>query len=541
MKKLLLLLAIVSISYTINAQTSKTVQVTEAGTLQSLFSQDEMDNVTDLTITGNLDARDFKFMRDRVKKLENLNIEETKILEYVGDRGTLPSVGTYPTDEIPKYAFFNSTTSIGKELLNLVVFPKNITSVGVHAFQNVGIKHLDFPNTLKSISDWSFTFCYDLETITFPNSLEVIGDYAFGDSKLVREIVIPNGVKIIGNGSFNGNYGLETIIIGSSVEKIGNSAFGSCHNLKSVVIGSSVETIGYAAFGYNPKLEEIYSLNNTPPTLQENIFYSSPLKAIYVPLSSVVDYKNALRWDAYYDIINPIPSEGTTYTITINNNGGGVVKEGDQNVNSVIVNEGENITLTIDPLDGYEITSLTYDGVDVLSDMNGNQYTIPNVNADAVLEVVFQKIKYELTVESAENGVSVWFAYKGDTPSLKFIASSGWDLDKVLYNNVDVTSQLVDEVFNVPEITADALLNVSFISASLADESFDAPEVSVYGTDSGFVVDGLPFGDDVQIYNASGKLINSATSYDKRMIIKADKNKIYIIKTPYKSYKMYLN
>ena len=183
---------------------------------------------------------------------------------------------------------------------------------------------------------------------------------------------------------------------------------------------------------------------------------------------------------------------------------------------------------------------MTYNDVDVLPELNNNQYTTPEVNADAVLYVTFQKSEYELTIQSAENGVSVLFTHYGDTPTLQFIASSEWELNSVLYNDVDVTSELVNGVYKVPSISASGLLNVSFVSSSLAVNSVDGPEVKVYGSARGFVVEGLPFGDDVQLYNTLGQLIDSATSFDKKIDLQAEKNNIYIIKTPYKSFKIFL-
>ena len=46
------------------AQVSKTINVTTAGTLSSLLTAEEKISVTNLTVTGNIDARDVMCMRD---------------------------------------------------------------------------------------------------------------------------------------------------------------------------------------------------------------------------------------------------------------------------------------------------------------------------------------------------------------------------------------------------------------------------------------------------------------------------------------------
>ena len=47
--------------------TSKTVNETTAGTLSSYFTDEEKSSISSLTITGKMDARDFKFLRDYFK------------------------------------------------------------------------------------------------------------------------------------------------------------------------------------------------------------------------------------------------------------------------------------------------------------------------------------------------------------------------------------------------------------------------------------------------------------------------------------------
>lgn len=53
------------------ATVTKTVSIT-AGTLSSALSAEEMNTITDLTIIGTMDARDFKTVRDKINVLENL-------------------------------------------------------------------------------------------------------------------------------------------------------------------------------------------------------------------------------------------------------------------------------------------------------------------------------------------------------------------------------------------------------------------------------------------------------------------------------------
>ena len=88
MKLKLSLFFILLLTISANAQTSKIVSVTSAGTLSTLVDISERQLITDLVISGNLDARDFKFIRDEMPLTENINISEVSIKSYSGTGGT---------------------------------------------------------------------------------------------------------------------------------------------------------------------------------------------------------------------------------------------------------------------------------------------------------------------------------------------------------------------------------------------------------------------------------------------------------------------
>ena len=64
MKKLAFLAIIICFSLTLNAQVSKTLNVT-AGSLKTDLTAIELNTVTSISLTGTIDVRDFKTMRDK--------------------------------------------------------------------------------------------------------------------------------------------------------------------------------------------------------------------------------------------------------------------------------------------------------------------------------------------------------------------------------------------------------------------------------------------------------------------------------------------
>lgn len=274
MKKILLLATILLFVLFVNTSCSRSVNVTTAGTLSSLLTREEYTTITNLTITGNIDTRDFKFLRDKMTKLTVLNIKEATIQAYNGTDGTSTLTNSYPPNEIPDFAF-SWLNGKGKETLTSIVLPDFTRSIGNSAFGS----------------------CYGLTSIT-----------------------IPNPVKLIGFGAFCCCSGLTSVTIGNSVTSIGDEAFSLC-KLTSIELPNSITIIGYGAFSGCFQLTSIYSYATTPPVLSgvyssvKMDVYSSVNKnacTLHVPAGSKAVYQSADQWGDFY-IVEMDPSKKATH------------------------------------------------------------------------------------------------------------------------------------------------------------------------------------------------------------------------------------
>ena len=115
---------------------SKTLNVTIAGTLNKLLTSAEKSAITNLTITGNIDTRDFRIMRDSMPNLSTLDMNAASIASYIGSDGTVYSSTAYPANEIPQNAFYISGEKAGSAIsvLTSIILPSTVTSVGSMAF-----------------------------------------------------------------------------------------------------------------------------------------------------------------------------------------------------------------------------------------------------------------------------------------------------------------------------------------------------------------------------------------------------------------------
>jgi len=77
-----------------------------AGELSEMLSALQKASITGLQLTGSIDARDFKTMRDSMPALSDIDINAVSVSAYTGTQGTAGTQSiAYPADGIPQSAF----------------------------------------------------------------------------------------------------------------------------------------------------------------------------------------------------------------------------------------------------------------------------------------------------------------------------------------------------------------------------------------------------------------------------------------------------
>jgi hypothetical protein len=261
-----------SLSFTLTRDTLLTAVFTK--TLSVGVSAGKLSDVEDiisaahLTLTGTIDARDVRFMRDNMPLLQELDLSGVTIAAYEGGDGT-GNPTSYPANEMPERSFYQNTTlasvtlpssitSIGAEafkacsgLTGALTIPAGVTSIGNSAFESSGLTRLAILEGVETIGNYAFSGCYRLTgTLALPASVTSIGEYAFADcGELTGGLTIPAGVTSISRGAFRYCIKLTSVTIPSGVETIGIDAFYGCRGLAGpLIIPAGVTSIGANAF-----------------------------------------------------------------------------------------------------------------------------------------------------------------------------------------------------------------------------------------------------------------------------------------------------
>ena len=212
-----------------------------------------------------------------------------------------------------------------------------------------------------------------------------IADEAFKGCTDLISITLPQNTIRIGEDAFNGCTGLTFIDIPAKVVYMGARAFEGCTQLKKINVNASASSVVSWPVGWNGEAEVAYL---------------------------------------------PEP----TYKITVSKTGSGTVSVKPSAI------QGEEVTISLTPANGYNVSSVTINGV-ILEAENG-QYTFEMPNKDVTISVIFEKIvinnnPYFFYGDTHMSNVSIASISNGYELSINYF---GTDTPPILYTSQPVQS-----------------------------------------------------------------------------------------------------
>ncbi len=278
-----------------SSQTTLTIELTDPGTLSSVLSQEQKNTVIKLILIGNIDARDFKTIRDEMLKLTELDLSMASIDAYSGSEGTSSNTDTYLEDEVPESALD------AKNGLTLLILPNSITSIGKDALNGCnGLYQITIPNSVVSIGDWAFENCSFMD-VTIPNSVLTMGEGVFSNCGKLSSVTLSNSLQSINRKTFQYCSSLTNVEVPEPVTSIKYAAFRDCVSLKSATIPGSATLIEDDAFS-SCDLTSVYVYAQTPPVVGSSYSFSDKTKGaatLFVLPGLKGTYQNAEVWNEF--------------------------------------------------------------------------------------------------------------------------------------------------------------------------------------------------------------------------------------------------
>ena len=303
-----------------NDITDYDVQVTarekESGLL-NVLTQDNLNKVVSLKVTGTINSYDIMLMRNKMPILLNLDLTDAGIVAndyeyYTGCHTEDNAIGEnmffnlskIETVKLPKNAtIINGYAFYGCDSLKNIVLPEKLEAIGPSAFSGCWrLKVIEFPSALKSIGFGAFSGCSQLEHIKLPSMLKTIGSKAFSDCSRLKNIELPPTLKTIDDNTFSGCSNLEKISL-PGVETINGGAFNGCSKLSEVRIPSTLKSIGDGAFNCG-NLKRVYTYTIEPVNIRQSTFSNYATATLYVPKQAYKNYYYNTQWSQF-----PTPME----------------------------------------------------------------------------------------------------------------------------------------------------------------------------------------------------------------------------------------
>lgn len=216
--------------------------------------------------------------------------------------------------------------------LKEVVFKGNLTTVGDEAFQGTGIEQIFIP-AKWDMGKRVFTSCRELKDAEFEEGRKILPQETFYKCIKLNSVALPESLETIGAAALGDCFSLTQIVVPDNVTTVGEWAFSMLNGpsgytqLTTVILGEKVNYIGEQCFAGTSTLEEIYSLNPTPPAMHDGFVPITFSEAtLYVPENSLEAYKSAAPWSSFSTIetipgsgVEDIEADGTVNDVKIEN------------------------------------------------------------------------------------------------------------------------------------------------------------------------------------------------------------------------------
>ena len=197
---------------------------------------------------------------------------------------------------------FNATsiTTIPQSLfqactsLQNVQLHNNVVIIERNAFQESGLKTINFPASLQEIRSMAFYECTSLSgNLEFNEGLTTIGSDAFGYCESITGVKLPNSLTSLEGRAFEFCTGITSFIFGSGITSLESNAVRGLHSLEYLYLPATITSVQGFGIYECENLKTLVIASETRISFPQYTLESCPsIERICVPEDLVDDYQN---------------------------------------------------------------------------------------------------------------------------------------------------------------------------------------------------------------------------------------------------------
>ena len=245
-------------------------------------------DVTNLKVVGNIDARDLAALRNLPASVLELNLQESRVVAYSGAVEAFPGRERFAADELPEALFYQSNfrsiylpagvarmgeaLCAGSAALEEVVVSEGTTQLAPYALNNCSsLTTLLLPESLESMGRYSLAGCSSLESLSMSHTkVTDLPDALFKGCSSLASVELPTGIKVIGSEILAGSAVTELSL--PALEKGGAYALAGIPTLRSVTVSP---TAGYGE-GFLADNPSLVSVSGSPAAIPDLFLANTP-------------------------------------------------------------------------------------------------------------------------------------------------------------------------------------------------------------------------------------------------------------------------
>ena len=167
---------------------------------------------------------------------------------------------------------------------------------------------------------------------------------------------------------------------------------------------------------------------------------------------------------------------------------------------------------------------------DIIFYAGEEEYPLEDASCVATLPAV-ESNEVELTMQNSYYNNVIFFLPTGTEQKIKIVDTDArFVLNTVMFNDENVTEQLVDGVYTTPALEEDAVINISYDIPTAQNAPMYNSRIKAYGHRGDVVVAGCERGESIAVYDVDGILLRTIFATSDTMRIAMPTDAVYVVK-----------